>query len=391
MNSDTFCILPWIHIYVNPDGNVLPCCIGDHRLPIGNTRNQTIQEIWNNDHYKDIRKNMLAGVRCKQCVACYTSEDVGLESFRKTVNEQYKEHLYLAEETRSDGFLPKMDLRYFDVRWSNICNFKCRSCSGTYSSSWATEEKRSNVYIFAGGKNNDNLYEQFLPYLENIEEFYFAGGEPLLTDKHYDILEYLISIGKTDVKLRYNTNLSSLVYKKTSVLDLWKHFKNVNIDASLDSWGQRAEYIREGTDWKVIEQNIKNIQEKTPHINLQLNCVVSIFNICSMIDFMDYLVSNKIFDKKRFYPAFYNLQNPKFYSVNAIPDTVKSKIRNHLLSAKISTDVDNKIMDIVKFLDSSIYDIDLHKEFVSKTKYYDSIRNRNFVKTFPEIAELFDV
>lgn len=389
--SDTFCILPWIHIYVNPDGSVLPCCIGDHNLHLGNTRINSIKEIWNSDQYKQMRKNMLTGQRCEECTACYRSEDVGLNSFRNSVNKQYNRHFELINETQQDGFLPSMNLRYFDVRWSNICNFKCRSCSGTYSSSWATEEKRSNVYIFAGGDNNDNLYDQFFPYLKDIEEFYFAGGEPLLTDKHYDILEYLIGIGKTDVKLRYNTNLSSLTYKKKSVLDLWKHFRNVNIDASLDSWGARAEYIREGTDWKIIEQNIKDIQQKTPHVNLQINSVISIFNISTTGDFYQYLIDNSIFDKNKFHPNFYNLLNPDFYSVNAIPDNLKTKIKDKLNSISISRNIDQKIKDITKFLEASSYDRELHNKFIEKTKYYDSIRNRSFVDTFPEIKELFDV
>jgi hypothetical protein len=281
-----------------------------------------------------------------------------------------------------------MNLRYFDVRWSNICNFKCRSCSGTYSSSWATEEKRSNVYIFAGGNSNDNLYEQFFPYLKDIEEFYFAGGEPLLTDKHYDILEYLISIGKTNVKLRYNTNLSSLTYKGKSVLNLWKHFPNVNIDASLDSWGNRAEYIREGTDWDLIERNIKNIQQNTPHVNLQINSVISVFNISTTAEFYSYLIDNNIFNKDTFYPNFYNLLNPDCYSVNVIPEELKITIKDKLNSVSISKNIDQKIQDIIKFLDSSSYNQKLHDQFIEKTKYYDSIRNRNFAKTFPEISNL---
>lgn len=386
--SDTFCILPWIHIYVNPDGSVLPCCIGEHHQHLGNTQTDTISQIWNSDQYKDMRKKMLSGQRCNQCTACYRSEDIDLNSFRKSVNTQYNKHFNLIQETQSDGYLPSMNLRYFDVRWSNICNFKCRSCNGTYSSSWATEEKRSNVYIFAGGKNNNNLYEQFLPHLKDIDEFYFAGGEPLLTDNHYNILEYLISIGKTDVKLRYNTNLSSLTYKGKSVLALWKHFPNVNIDASLDSWGNRAEYIREGTEWNLIEQNIKNIQQTAPHVNLQINSVISVFNIATTAEFYSYLIDNNIFHKDSFYPNFYNLLNPGYYSVHIIPETLKVKIKSKLNAVSISKNIDQKIQDIIKFLDSGCYNKQLHDQFIEKTKYYDGIRNRNFVNTFPEISDI---
>src|SRR5210317_357263 len=269
--SKTFCILPWIHVYANPDGNVLPCCIGDYRMPMGNVQENTIQEIFNNEKFKTMRSKMLQGERCEECMACYSNEEAGNNSFRQSVNIQFEKYIPDALSTQSDGTLDEMKLRYLDVRWSNICNFKCRSCSSTYSSSWATEDGKDKVYIFAGGDTNDDLYKQFEPHFDTIEEFYFAGGEPLLTDKHYDILEYLIKNNRTEVKLRYNTNMSVLRYKDKNVLDLWKQFSNVYIGASLDSWSNRAEYIRHGTNWNNIEINLRKIRKEAPHIHLQTN------------------------------------------------------------------------------------------------------------------------
>ena len=205
MTSKTFCILPWIHFYSNPDGNVLPCCIGNHKLPLGNVQQNTIQEIWNSEQYKTMRLKMLAGERCGECVSCYQNEDAGVHSFRQTSNRDYEEFLNFADETNPDGSLDVMKLKYLDIRWSNICNFKCRSCSSTYSSSWATEDNKNGqskkVFIFAGGNSNDNLYEQIKPYLSEVKEIYFAGGEPLLMDKHYEILDHLVSTNNTDIKL----------------------------------------------------------------------------------------------------------------------------------------------------------------------------------------------
>ena len=36
--NKTFCILPWIHLYANPDGTVLPCCVGDWQQSMGNVQ-----------------------------------------------------------------------------------------------------------------------------------------------------------------------------------------------------------------------------------------------------------------------------------------------------------------------------------------------------------------
>ena len=169
-NSKTFCILPWIHMYVNPDGSVLPCCIAQHKERLGNVQEESIKDIWNNEKYKSLRKRMLAGEKCNECTACYSSEENNNQSMRQDKLNRFKESISLIQNTNSDGSLNEMNLKYFDVRWSNICNFKCRSCGSLYSSSWAAENNKQNniqkeVFIFAGGKNNDDLYNPVLPSL----------------------------------------------------------------------------------------------------------------------------------------------------------------------------------------------------------------------------------
>lgn len=390
MISKTFCILPWIHFYANADGTVLPCCIGNHRTPLGNLRSNTVTEIWNTQNFKQIRLNMLKGKRCNECSACYEVEDKGLTSFRQSQNQKFSNHLSLVDNTKIDGSLDEVSLRYFDIRWSNICNMKCRSCSSTYSSNWATEdnthlENKKKIFIFAGGNANDNLYNQLEPHFKDIETFYFAGGEPLLTDKHYDILEYLIANGNTDVELSYNTNMSVLHYKNKSVIDLWKHFSNVTVRASLDSWGARAEYIREGTDWKTIEQNLKRVKLETSHVNLQSSTVVSVFNILTLVDFIEYLINENLFDIDKFDPSFYNLINPSFYSVKILPSELKMQAIEKLKSSKI---LKSKFLEIVPYLDLSNSDLLSQQQFAEHTRYYDNIRNRNFIQTFPELQNL---
>ena len=384
--------MPWIHIYANPDGSVLPCCIGEHHKHLGNVQTDSITKIWNNDKYKTMRRKMLAGEQCEECSACYKSEESGVKSLRQSKIEKFSKFLPLVDKTNPDGSLDELNLKYFDVRWSNICNFKCRSCSSTYSSSWATEDNKyghdKKVFIFAGGDNNDNLYNQFLPHFKNMEEIYFAGGEPLLTDKHYDVLEHLISIGRTDVELSYNTNLSSLKYKGKSVIDLWKQFSNIQIYVSLDSWGERAEYIREGTEWNVIEENIRLIRKEAPHIDMRMTTVVSAFNVYTLPDFLDYLFTNKLFDKNYFYPSFYNLINPHYYSPDILPDELKSKIIDKLKSVSFTRYLDQQIKNVISGLENSTFDPILRNQFLNNTNYYDEIRNKNFLTTFPELAVL---
>lgn len=392
MVSKTFCILPWVHVYANPDGSVLPCCIGDHHKHLGNVQTHSITEIWNNDKFKAMRLKMLAGERCDECSACYRSEDNGVQSFRQTANRDYAKFLNLADKTNPDGSLDSMELKFLDIRWSNICNFKCRSCSGTYSSSWATEDNKHGqnrkVFILAGGENNDKLYNELLPHLGGIQEICFAGGEPLLMDKHYELLEHLIATNNTDIKLRYNSNLSTLNYKQTVVTDYWNKFSQVIVNASLDSWGDRAEYIREGTVWTDVVDNINRIRKDAPKVSLGINSVVSAFNVYTLPEFLDYVFDNKLFSQ-HCNISMYSIINPDYYSFSILPDKLRAEIIAKLSKAKYSQGVNSQIANVISNLKNSTYSEDLHNKFLIKTDYYDRIRDRSFVKTFPELASIY--
>lgn len=392
--SETFCIYPWIHLYINPDGSVLPCCVADYSKHMGNVRHNSIEQIWNNEKYKSMRQKMMRGRKCEECSGCYAVEAAGNQSTRQAKNKQYSHLINLINKTNANGSMPELTLRHFDVRWSNICNFKCRSCSSTYSSTWAQEDNAQGankpIHIIAGGVDNDDLYNQFLPHFSNIETFYFAGGEPLLTDKHYDILEHLITNGKANVKIEYNTNLSNLTYKGKSVLELWNKFLDIQVFASLDSYGTRAEYIRAGTDWKLIENNIKQIKEKCPHVKLNSSSVISSFNVNTIPEFLDYLFDNNLFDRDTYSPSFYNIINPSFYSFNILPDNLKVKIVEKLQNSimKYNRHIRKEIISVINNLSNSNYSQELHNQFLKTTKHYDSIRKQNFLKTFPELMEL---
>ena len=393
MISKSFCILPWIHFYANADGSVLPCCIGDHQIPLGNVQNNTIQEVWNSHQYKTMRLNMLAGQRCQECKSCYQAEDAGVNSFRQTVNRDYAEFLNLAAETNSDGSLDSMQLKYLDIRWSNICNFKCRSCSSTYSSSWATEDNKSGqnkkVFIFAGGDNNDMLHDQLKPYISQVREIYFAGGEPLLMDKHYEILNDLIASDNVNIKIRYNSNLSSLTFKDTSVINLWKRFSNVHLNISLDSWNERAEYIREGTDWNKIVENIRLVRAECPHVHIGIASVISVFNICTLTEFIDYMIENKLIDSST--PvSFYSLLNPNYYSFDIFDQKIKNTILENLRNTTFNKNIKHQVENIIKHINSSVFDIELQKKFKVHTDRYDTIRNKKFTETFPELKEFYE-
>ena len=206
-----------------------------------------------------------------------------------------------------------------------------------------------------------------------------------MTDKHYDILEHLIETGNTKVKLEYNSNVSRLKYKNKSIVDLWSKFEDVTVSASLDSFGPRAEYIRAGTDWETITTNLKIIRKELPHVKISFNTVVSIFNLCTLTDFLE-----EIEDVDPNHASLYNIVDPHYYSVNALPEEYKTialdKIQKYMRSNPEK--YKHQLEGVVRYIKNSKFDESALMQFKAKTQHYDIIRNQNFVETFPEIKSV---
>ena len=232
MESENFCMLPWIHLHAWPDGSAFPCCLAKAAHPVGNFKQKTMREIWNDTDMREIRRNMLEDKPSRQCEDCYEQEAAGFASMRNNSNKAFGQHQNLIEQTLPDGTSPDMKLHYWDVRFSNICNLKCRSCGSIFSSRWYDDDvklygKALRPRVQFAGRHSEDVWQQMQEHIPYLEQIYFAGGEPLIMEEHTRILKLLIDKGNTKVRLIYNTNLTELKYKKESVLELWKHFPRV--------------------------------------------------------------------------------------------------------------------------------------------------------------------
>src|SRR6056300_900941 len=197
--SKSFCILPWTHLHTWPNGNVYPCCLTDWREEVGNLETNTLEEIWNNNKMKELRQYMLQGKKHSNCRKCFQQEDYNLDSMRTSLNRKFSHHIEsITKNTSKDGHNNDFKLIYWDFRFSNLCNFKCRMCSSALSSKWYEDEinafgssqsDRALINVNDYSKKDIKLYLE--NFMEEVEEIYFAGGEPLLMDEHYYILEEL--------------------------------------------------------------------------------------------------------------------------------------------------------------------------------------------------------
>jgi hypothetical protein len=395
--SKTFCILPWIHMHAFPNGQAYPCCLAESDYPVGNLHTSTMQEVWNSTEYKTLRKNMLEDKASRECTRCYEREDMGFVSSRNDLNKNFGHHIGLVDDTKADGTYEDFKLRYYDIRFSNLCNFSCRTCGSWFSSSWYQEEeklfgKRNHPQFMYAGKDEFDMWIQMQGHIPYLEQIYFAGGEPLIMEEHYWILKELIAREMFDVKLIYNTNFSKLKLKEDNVLDYWKQFKHVSVGASLDDSGRRGEYIRKGTKWDNIVRNRELMLEQTPNIDFYVSSTVSVMNVWHLTDFHREWVEQGLIKAQDWNINI--LQGPERMRIDILPNSYKqdieAKIRQHIEWLRPQDHLTRAIggyEGLINFMwqsDSS----KLLSEFFTFTDKLDNNRDESFEQVFPEYKDL---
>lgn len=400
-------MIPWVHLHTTPTGVAAPCCIAEScnepNGGVGNSREQSLMELVNSEKMKKLRLDMLTGNKSEECTKCYAHEEQGVMSFRQQANESWK-HAFddvVTDTALEDGALYKFKMRYFDIRFSNICNFKCRTCGSAFSTQWEQEDLKNNVWTAKVHPKNDNkdFLQDVINQIDNIETAYFAGGEPLITEEHYILLEEMVRRNKIDIVLRYNTNLSNLKFKNKDLLGLWKHFTHkVEVYASIDHYGDRAEYIRHGTNWDTIEQNFRLLKENTSFIRPQINTVLSVFNYLTIFDFYKYIIDNNLYTPEDSVYTLYKMSTPEYLSCHILPEDLK-KLGNESIDRAISYMKEKGFRPVqIEQLEqangwiNSQNTWDNHKlQFKEEIKRLDKIRGESFTDTFPEIASLYKV
>lgn len=380
--SDTSCQKLWNHLYVGTDQNVNPCCLADHRFPLGSIKDDDIDSILLSKNATQIREWMQQGYRTIACSSCFVAEDNGILSARVPA---YDKNIHITT---------------LDIRIDNICNFKCRMCSEYFSSSIQQEttamvgtngvlgfENVSLVPVLSSQKKD--FFRIVDPYVTNdISYIYFAGGEPLITQEHYQILDKLIDINNTGLNLSYNTNLSKLTYKNLKVIDYWNQFDNVTVGASIDASDHVAEYVRHGTVWKDIVENIITIKKYSPNVVLKITSTVSFLTIENLINLQTTWLKEKFFSIENL--GLKVLTAPEFLSPAVLPEYHKQRLGN-LIQRHIDNLGESQLAfqwkEVLTFMNNNDYTYALN-DFKSRTQDLDNYRNESFVKVFPEFKDL---
>ena len=398
IDSENFCMLPWMHLHAFPDGRAYPCCFALDKLHVGNVNEQSMEEVFNGDKMKQMRLNMLANKKSRECAKCYDQEDSGFFSLRLSSNKHFGHNISMTENTKPDGTADFI-IKYWDIRFSNLCNMACRSCGTWFSSNWYEDHKKltgappNHAKIMKAGRSGNDIWEQLLEQFDHVEQFYFAGGEPIIMEEHLRILKELDKRKMYHVRLIYNTNFSKSKFKGTDIFELWNKFDSVSIGASLDAMGPRAELMRKGTVWEETVANRKRMLEVCPQVDFYISATVGLSNCLHVTDFHKDWVEQGLIKPQDF--NFNLLQYPMWQRMDLLPQNEKERVtakynehiawlksQDHLTRAskgfESALDWMNK-KDMTRMLPT----------FVGETRKYDKIRDENFTDVFPEWKDLF--
>ena len=398
--SKNFCIYPWIHMHAWPTGEAYPCCHATQSPVYGNTRKEPLADIWNGTRMQQLRKDMLSDTPNETCRKCHEQEDSGFFSGRQSANKHHGHHIDRVHRTEPDGTFNEFEMTYWDIRFSNLCNLKCRSCGHIFSSQWYQDQaklaggdwKQKNSVLNYAGRTETDMWEQLIPHLDYVEQIYFAGGEPLLMEEHYLILDELVKRKRFDVRLIYNTNFTHTDLKGNSVFEYWKQFDSVAVGASLDASGARGEYIRKGTDWAVVEQNRREMLAICPRVDFYISPTLSIMNALHLPDFHRDWV-----EKGLLRPQDLNvniLQDPVQYRIDIAPmeykQQIKQKFDEHLEWLRPQDPLSRATVGFESAINYMMSTDNTHliPKFWSTTDQLDKIRKENILDIIPELKAL---
>ena len=412
--SKTFCMHPFTGLATREDGAICVCC---RSHPVGFIQDATLEDIWNNDTIKRIRKQVLNNERPAECQPCFSLEDQGVESLRqrhiagKIPEARINLYPNAVDKLNEDYSMP-FEIPSIELKLNNLCNLKCRMCHPMDSTAWNDwsevkefYKKESNImYAIIEEYNLENKphldkfqdspewwasLEKLLPYFRRVE---FAGGEPLMDPQHYKILDMLKPYG-ANIELKYATNGTTLgISKGRTVHEYWPHFRSVAVNVSLDGIGDVYNYIRSNSDWEEVVAHIKEIKT-IPNVSRVVGAVaVQVSNILILDKMIEYFLN----DLEIVFHA-HIVKYPNVLSVQVLPKELKmdaiiklaavyhrvgefALVKKHPVLLELTQ---NHILGILNYLKAEDQS-DKWKDCVEFNTRLDKTRNQSFVSVTPE-------
>lgn len=428
--SSCFCLAKWTTVTLHLESGTTHSCHHPktHVIPLAELKSNP-SALHNTKFKIEQRKKMMNGERPAECDYCWRMEDLksGQISDRILKSESDWSYPYYNEVLQnplSATFRP----RYLEVSFSNACNFKCSYCSADYSTTWEKElNEHGNYYTKSGKKTVKTFVESENPYIaafwkwwpdikNDLHTFRITGGEPLLSPNTFRIFDSLIQSPLEKLNLAVNTNLgvpSVLIQKfKNAIVEIETKnaIQQIQVFTSIDAYGERAEYIRNGLNSELFWQNLELILECSQKCNFTIMCTFNALSVTSFIELFEKVdeVNLKYRSEIRKKPVTLDisyLRDPQHQTVKVLPaeftiiiDEAYQKMLRQCEINMASGGVDYqleviKLGRILAWMKEPINPD--NKKFLMRQFYlffteHDERRGTNFCSIFPEMQAFWE-
>jgi organic radical activating enzyme len=432
--SSSFCLAKWLQVTLHLQNGHNHSCHhpGTHQTPLDELARDP-SALHNTGFKKRLRRDMLTGVRPAECEYCWKVEDASPDNISDRVVKSHDPwampHFDKIRQTPWDAAATPS---YVEVSFSNVCNFACSYCGPWASSKWVEEIRQHGPYVGARRFNNledlvaarrmpipereenpyvDAFWEWWPTLYPKLEVFRITGGEPLLSKHTMRVLRWIRDNPRADLHLAVNSNLGvpDQLYEEflDLVLEIVTHgcVKRFELYTSVDAYAARAEYIRNGLNYRQWLGNVRRYLERVPD---QCLVIMSTFNALSITSFLRLYAD--VLDLRAGYPPqdaegepggrlridLPYLRNPDHQSVMILPSDYVERMDDIVTSVESAPgSLKMESVQLRRIRSLMVQQMPAAKLSQARASFYnffaehDRRRGTSFLATFPEMASFW--
>jgi pyruvate-formate lyase-activating enzyme len=441
--SPTFCGAKWYNATIWLGSGMTTSCHHPPAHSIDKTEILTnVNALHNTPTKKAARQDMINGIQTPECEYCWKIENLNTDTNINTVSDRaYKSMIYSDEELREAaemGANTDVNLKTLEIAFDSVCNFACSYCNSAFSTTWMTDIKTHGPYVnlisdgampfrqdgqYAipyGLKNKDNPYvSAFMKWWESdlqysLTELRITGGEATMSNDFWQLIDWWKVHPECKVRLAVNSNLGTSNQLINRLAAASHNFSNFQLYTSNESFGNHAEYIRDGLVWQTWLDNITYMLSYGKIEQLHIMMTINILCLFSITEFMDEMIQiKKKFGTHHASMSFNILRFPSFQSISTLPQHLRND-RADILEKWLFENWDNSAISkrgrgmlleeeytsIVRLI-SYIRNNDIshsgastiasrQRDFKNFFTQYDKRRGKDFSSTFPDLKEWWD-
>lgn len=421
-----FCNVPWTNTHIYWDGSFGMCC-SEKRKPHNdsakyNIKNYTVVEWYNNDHMKTARQLMHGKDRLVNCAGCYHEESHRYESRR--IKENFKSVIFTEqafdrsyeqspmyesfESSKETGSTERTPIDWH-IDLGNECNLACKMCNPRASSKISALFTKWHIIDSSENSNwtkDPTSWENFKTSIletPNLNRLHFMGGEPLLSKRFPELLDFLLANGRQGVSISFVSNGTIVDHNLVAKL---QQFRSCDIEISLESIHKNNHYIRQGSDTNQVIKNIEWLtSQQSDTFHIVLRSVPQLLNVNNYDEYLRWAWEKQLSVQgiPLIDPAYLQIMVlPLALRQNLIPQyqRLQEEMSSNITIQTLTTgrNVSNLAQAIHRECDAIISMLsapephnveELRTELIHWLTKWDNEFNLNALDFYPEFAEFF--